>query len=376
MILPGFVGGSAQSASRSLNVERSVNLITRVGDSGTPKVPAAMVNAPGCHPELLLPSGPIRGLYSLNGQQAWAVAGTSLYELFPNHTATLVGSVTASTRPVTWACNGANGYQLLLCSQPNGYLVDLVTGAFSQVVDDGFPTNCAMVAECSGYALALAAQSNQVNMSTPVDFSAWDGLDFLRVQTNDPIVSMVSANNLVYLLGGQQSQVWYPSGDTTPFSPVQGVQIETGTAAMFSAIAVGEAPSSVLLWVSRNDNGQGMVYAMNGYSPQRVSSFAVEQMLQQQPRLDDIIAWTYQQDGHTFAVFYIPSNDTTWAFDTQAPQGMNWAERAIWDSNAIRWFPHIGRCHCFAWGKHLVGSRLNGAIYEMSPAYPSDWIVS
>ncbi len=376
MLLNGFIGGSAQAASRSVDVERSINLITLVSDTGTPKVQTALQNAPGCEPWLGLPSGAVRGLYTLNGQRAWAVAGGFFYELFANQTAIEIGVVSQDNRPITWACNGANGNQLMFCSGRLGYVFDLVTGTLTQIVADGFPLQCAMVAECSGYGLALTLQSNQFNVSNPLDYLAWDGLDFGRVQTNDPIVAMLSANNLVYLLGGQQSQVWYPSGDTFPFSLMQNAQMQTGTSSAFGAIVLGVAPNATVVFPSRNAEGQGIMYALSGYSPQTVSSFAVSTILQTTPRLADMIAWTYQSEGHTFGIFQIPGNDTTWCFDVTAPPGMNWAERGIWDSAAYRWTPHIGRCHAFAFGKHLVGSRTDGTIYEMHQGFYADRIVA
>jgi hypothetical protein len=375
MIHPGFIGGSAQSASRSIDVERTINLVTILGDSGTPTVPVGLTAAPGCQPYLGLPSGSIRGLYSLNGSRAWAVAGAALYELFASRTAVAVGSVISSSIPATFASNGANGNQLMVCTPPNGYVLDLVTGTFTQIVANGFPTQCAMVADCRGFGLALTSKSNQFNVSAPEDYLTWDGLDFARVQTNDPLVSMLSANDLVYLLGGQTGQIWYPSGDTFPFAPVQGGSIETGTAAAFGPVVIGSAPNATVVFPSRSKDGMGLMYALNGYSPQVISSFAVSTALQAQPRLDNMVSWSYQENGHTYALFYLPTNDTTWVFDKDAPNGMQWAERGIWDSARLRWTPHIGRCHCFAFGKHLVGARNTGTIYEMSQSFYTDGIV-
>jgi len=173
--MPGFIGGSAQAASRSLDVERTINLTCLQGYSGLPKVPATLRNAPGVRPWIGLPSGSVRGLYTLNGQRAWAVAGAFAYELFANQTATVIGSVVSSSLPATFACNGSNGNQLLINTQPNGYVFDLVTGAFSQVAANGFPTDCAMVADCKGFGLALTAHSNQFNVSSPDDYTAWTG---------------------------------------------------------------------------------------------------------------------------------------------------------------------------------------------------------
>jgi hypothetical protein len=78
--------------------------------------------------------------------------------------------------------------------------------------------------------------------------------------------------------------------------------------------------------------------------------------------MDDTIAWSYQDRGHAFACWYIPSAETTWVFDsaTQA-----WHERALWDPTALAWEPHLARCHAFAFDRHLVGDRSSPAIYTL-----------
>jgi hypothetical protein len=53
-----------------------------------------------------------------------------------------------------------------------------------------------------------------------------------------------------------------------------------------------------------------------------------------------------------------------------------WAEWNIWDTTNAVWLPHVAGSHVFEFGKHYVGDRLSGAIYEMSMAFVTDEIVA
>jgi hypothetical protein len=123
------------------------------------------------------------------------------------------------------------------------------------------------------------------------------------------------------------------------------------------------------MWLGSGTSGDRIVWRANGYTPERVSTHAVEYALGHAPRIDDAIAWTYQQEGHTFYVLYVPSLATvrgfatTWVYDVAT---QTWHERALWDSVRLDWQPHLGRCHAYGFGRHLVGDRTSGAIYDLS----------
>jgi hypothetical protein len=105
-----------------------------------------------------------------------------------------------------------------------------------------------------------------------------------------------------------------------------------------------------------------VAYRAQGYTPQRISTHAVEHAWAQYPRMDDTIAWSYQDKGHAFAAWYVPSAETTWTYD--AATGV-WHERALWDPTNLVWTPHLARCHAFAFDRHLVGDRQSPAVYVL-----------
>lgn len=99
-----------------------------------------------------------------------------------------------------------------------------------------------------------------------------------------------------------------------------------------------------------------------GYQVRRISNHAIEQELAGYERLDNAVAYSYQQEGHSFYVISFPSSNKTWCFDGTTSM---WHERSYYnlDSQHER---HRSQVHCFYKGKHYVGDHSNGTIYELS----------
>jgi len=110
-----------------------------------------------------------------------------------------------------------------------------------------------------------------------------------------------------------------------------------------------------------------MVFRADGYSPVRISTHAVEHALQDYVRagitIADAVAFTYQEDGHTFYVLNFPTAKATWVYDSSTQL---WHERGTWDESSTQYEAWRPQSHCFAFNKHLVGDRALGTIYEMS----------
>jgi hypothetical protein len=138
------------------------------------------------------------------------------------------------------------------------------------------------------------------------------------------------------------------------------------------------APDSLVVcdnrvfWLGQSDRGVNTVYTAEGYNPQRISTHAIETYMDEQSRTEDAIAWTYQQQGHTFYMLYAPSWDKTVSYDLTTGQ---WHKRALWDSTLMRWFPHLGRCATFGFSHVLVGDRHSPAIYSLEPKVYTDGVV-
>jgi hypothetical protein len=373
VIFEGFIGPSSVLASVNADAERTVNLYLEVPDGGAQaKTKAQLIGTPGVAPFLraldgdaasALPGSPVRALFHEDGR-CFAVAGGTFCELFGSHTATTRGTVANDGKPATIASNGRdNGHQLFIVSGGLGYIYDLTADTLTQITAPSFPTNAVMGAYVDGYFVVLKGNSNRFQLSALLDGLEWSGLDVAQVsESSDLVLSMVVDHREVWLFGSATTVPWFNNGNASfPFAPVQGAFIEGGIIAPWSAVKIDNS----IFWLDQDARGSGIVRRAHGYVPQRISHHALEESLRG-VFLEDAIGWAYQDAGHTFYVLYIPAHETHWVYDVATGA---WHERALWDTTLGRWTPDIGRCHCFAFGRHLIGDRSSGAVYELSREY-------
>jgi hypothetical protein len=370
----GFVGPSATEWSANVNLERTLNLYPQIlgRKDGTPKTRTYLMGTPGSRPFLALPSGPVRGLFAQDGR-AFAVVGALLYELFANQTAIVRGSVASDGRPASMASNGAAGHQLIVCSAGLGYIFDLITADFTQITAAGFPNPCAMVGFSDGYFVALQGQSNVFYISDLEDGLSWDAADKGQVsESSNQLRSLIINNRVLWLLGSQTTEVWYNAGDAAfPFAPIQGSFLQRGIDAAFSATRL----DTDIAFIGRDEHGPGIVYRSAGYGQvRRISTSAIEEVLRESMHLnsDQVVSWSYQDLGHPFYLLNVPGARSTWVYDGLTDL---WHERSILENDGIQESPIRGQCHCHAFGKHLVGDRLSGVIYEQSLDFFDDQLV-
>jgi hypothetical protein len=343
--------GSAYVA-RSVNAadNRMINLFPEiVPEAG--KSPAYLQRAPGLRLLATLGTGPIRGVNSFNGN-LYVVSGEQLFQLDSNYTATVLGTVSGSTGPVSMA---NNGIQLFVACNGPSFVYNSSTLAFGQITDPDFP-GALTVSFLDGYFVFIEPNSQSVWVTALNDPTSIDPLDFASAEADpDNLVSSIVDHGQVWLFGTNSVEVWYDSGNADfPLQRINGAYNEIGCAATFSVAKLDNG----LFWLGQDARGTGMVYRANGYTGQRISTHAVEWQIQQYSNISDATAYTYQQDGHSFYVLNFPSANATWVYDvaTQA-----WHERAGWVNGAFT--RHRADCQTFFNNEVTVGDYQNGNIY-------------
>lgn len=364
---PGFVGPSYTSQSKIAAADRCVNWYPEAVEVASGENAYALYPAPGFTPILTLGDAPCRGWYALNGR-TFTVYGSTLYEI------TRIGltSATAITRgthihnpdntPVVFSSNGDAGSQLLFASGSRLYLFDLRDGTFSDLQIAG-----TQVGFCDGFFLALDPTTSTIRISGLENGAAsqWDATQVAqRNDAPDKFLTLLVARREVWLLGSQTSAVWYNSGASPfPFIPNPSVFLSTGTQAPYAAAMLGDTP----IWLQANAAGGGVVVRANGYTPERVSTHAMEWALAQYPTLLDAQGWTYSDLGHQFYVLTFPTAQATWVYD--ATTGL-WHERGAWDG--YNFLALAVRGHAFASQIHLTGDATTGAVYRMGTDLATD----
>jgi hypothetical protein len=166
---------------------------------------------------------------------------------------------------------------------------------------------------------------------------------------------MIVDHREAWLFGTNSVEVYYDAGNADfPLQRIQGAYNEIGCAATFSVAKLDNG----LFWLGADARGQGIVYRSQGYSGQRISTHAIEYAIAQYGNISDAIAYTYQQEGHSFYVLTFPSANATWVYDvsTQA-----WHERAGFDNGSFT--RHRSNCQMAYNSEVVVGDYENGNLY-------------
>jgi len=342
--------GSAYVA-RSINAadNRMVNLFPEIVPEGG-KEAAFLNRAPGLTLLATVGTGPIRGLWTFNGV-GYVVSGLSLYSINSSYTATFLGTV-SGTGPVSMADNGT---QLFIACNGPSYIYNSLTNVFVQITDPDFP-GALTVGYLDGYFVFIQPNTQKLWVTALLEGTSVDPLDFASAEGSpDNLVSMIVDHREVWLYGTNSVEVWYDAG-TSPFPlvPVQGAFNEVGCIAAFSVAKLDNG----IFWLGADARGKGIVYRANGYTAARVSTHAVEWQIQQYGNLSDAIAYTYQQDGHSFYVLIFPSANTTWVYDVATSL---WHERAAFINGSFT--RHRSNCQMAFSNEIVVGDHELGNIY-------------
>jgi hypothetical protein len=351
--------GSAYVA-RSVNAAdaRMVNLFPEIiPEAG--KEPAFLQRAPGLRTLATVGTGPVRGLWQMNGV-GYVVSGNAFYKINTSWAPTLLGSV-AGTGPVSIADNGT---QIFIAANGPSYIYNSNTKVFQQIADVDFP-GAVTVGYLDGYFVFNEPNSQRVWVTTLFDGLSIDPLDFASAEGSpDGLVALAIDHREAWLFGTTSIEVWYNTGNLDfPLQRIQGAFNEIGCAAPYSVAKMDNG----LFWLGADARGRGIVYRANGYTGVRISTHAIEWQIQQYGDISDAIGYTYQQDGHSFYVLTFPSGNATWVYDasTQA-----WHERAGFSQGQFS--RHWSNCQMAYNNEIVVGDYQNGKIYAFDLDVYSD----
>jgi hypothetical protein len=360
--MKGWLSGQSYEAiSKALSNERCINLIPQV----VPPPPQSharntliFYGTPGLLTKYTVGVGPIRGSCFSNGR-CFVVSGNKLFELFADLTYLDRGTV-ANDQKTVWVVS--NRFQLAIVSHESTYIYDLATNT---LVDVDVPLTQVRFAD--GYFIGLTPASQMIRISGQYDGITWDPLDFASAEGDpDDIVSIIADHREIWTLGAESIEVWADSGaQAFPFERIPGALIEQGCAAAASPLKADNS----LFWLGSDTRGNGIFWRATGYTPQRVSTHAIEFQLSKMTTIADAIGYSYQDQGHTFCIWTFPIGDRTFVYDCSTQL---WHERAEWVSTTAKWHRHKSQTHCFAFGMHLVGAYDSGIVYDQSVDYFSD----
>lgn len=339
---------SEQTASKRL-----INCYAEQQDPQDAKSPVLLRRTPGIAPWATAGTAG-RGMFVFK-EALYAVSGASLYRVDSNGTPTLIGAIPGSQQ-VVMDCNDS---ALVVVSNPLAHYYDGTT--FGQITDPDFTSRGASsVRFIDNYLAFLEPNSGRVFTSDLGSAINFDALSFATAEgAPDNLIAIEVDHRDLAQFGTKSIELWDNAGTTPyPFARIiSGGFIEIGCAAAFS---VAKADNS-FLWLANDLT----VRRLDGTTPIRLSTHAIEEQIAKFTRKDDATAFTYTMAGHIFYVLTFPTDGRTFVYDITA---QSWAERSSY--NLGQWAP-ISYAYCY--GKHYVQDSQSGRIGELRPDVYAEW---
>lgn len=360
----GLVGPSYQEWSLPFDPQRSVNFYPVLHQMQSGKEVSALYATPGLSLFTHTGGGKSRGLFNAANGRVFAVTGSKLYEIDAAGMVTERGNLDQSNGVVSIE---ENGFQLAICDKFSVYIFTYADNTFQKVTDPDFPANGAgTLAFIDSYFVVNENGTGKFYISAPFDGLSWNALDFATAESApDNLLRVFSGVGQLLLFGRDTTEIWSNTGDSIfPFEPISGAQFSTGILSPMSVIEVDKS----LFWLGREKGGIGMVYRTQGFQAVPISTPPITRRIQDATDHENIVAYTYSDHGHKFYVLTGGGLETTLVYDLTTQM---WHERAFKDVDGT-FSQHLANCHVFAFGKHLVGDRRNGNIYEMSRNFYDD----
>ena len=381
--IKSFLGPTYALKSINYDSQRCINWHPEFDEvqTGKEQEPCMLAPTSGYTLQHSLPRNAIRGLFHTANNYVYCVAGNGLFQLVP----TVSAGVLSWSHILLAYLTTSSGFVSIIDGIPNQYQGVANTGLINQVVVvDGSSTGYVFqegttqvyqMNDGTGFAGSnfVSFQDGFFLFSQPNTISGYYAADPQNINdantfeaniNNDNVSRIISDHDIVWVLGNRSLSVWQNTGGsatTNLFQQIPGATAPTGCAAPWSVAQVG----GQLLWVINDNNGYGEVAMAFGYRPMRVSNHAVEIWLQNQGDISQVIAWAYQEEGHSWYILNSPTSTTSWAYDIAHKE---WHERAYFSNGAYS--RDLGNFHTnvfiSGYGQlHLVGDYQNGNIYSI-----------
>ena len=340
-----FVGPAYAYPDSPIAVQELVNYYLEVV-SNQGRDPVALRGYPGLVSFTTGLAGRVRGMGTFDGI-TYVVAGTTLYTIASDGTATSRGTINGTGRIKMIQ----NPTQILICDKPIGHL-----NAFAV-----FPGN-------TTEAYVYTKVSNTLTLIADVDFSAandrgffwsqetddfllYDALDTAQAGANgDKVVGCLTDDRQLVIFGEVSTEFWYFTGDTIPFSRQDGAVISYGCIAPDS-ITRG---ADTFFWLGHDKS----VYSASAFSPVKISNYAIDDAIQTYANPENAVGFYHTWKGHKF--YTLSFDEATWVYDVDLGPEIGWSKRKSW--NIDRW---RGTEATFNYGKQLIGDHYTGTIWEM-----------
>ena len=346
-----IVGPSYNLQDWSVDCQRTVNLFPQAVESGNTNKVSALLPTPGLV-ELFNLGGVIRGMYALN-TRLLVVSNNMLYSI-RGSVVTQLGEVSGVGR-VYFADNSVD----VMIVSNNAYALNIKANLLTKITSAEFLGASDLTILDSRFIWSIP-NSRKIQWSDLLSTQTSALYYATKESKSDNLVRVIANSGQLWLIGELSTEIWGVTGSAdAPFQRMSGAVLPLGCLAKDSICIFG----SSLVWLSQSEHGKGQIVMTQGYQTQRISNHAIESAINSYADVTDAYSFAYQENGHSFLVMSFPTAKKTWCYD--AVTGL-WHERSYYNSKTALHEHHRAGMYCFFEGKHIVGDRNNGKIYELT----------
>jgi hypothetical protein len=275
------------------------------------KQPWSVLCRPGLVTFATLTGGAFRGGLNLDGV-GYVVNGTAVDKVEDTGVVTNIGAF-AGSGPVFMARNRKDpNPQIALVS--GGLRAYIEADVVANITDTDLPPPVS--ADTIGGYMVFAIESGRYFWTSIDDLTAINSADFASAEANPDGLNCVKTRGQEIILFGPKSVEFHAlTGSSRTFDRLQNTTLDLGClagAAVQSLNGVPIFPAS-----------DGTVRRLNAYSPERISTHAVERSIDALEDKSAMTAFVFQMQGHQFYV--LNSVDFTWACDLSTGHWQEWS---------------------------------------------------
>lgn len=341
-------GTGVQSRSPNVTAQKRINLYLEISEDGD-KTTLTNYGTPGLSLFANLGVAPNRCMHAI-GDHVYAVNAGKFWKIDNSGTATEKGTLLTTAG----RCGiDDNGVQIMIVDGTYGYIYNIVSDTFVQITDVDFVA-CRTVTFNDGYFIVPKVATGQFYLSKSYDGLVWDALDFATAESNpDNLVRVIADHGELILLGDISTEFWTNTGGLDFPYTRSGPPVEWGLAARWSVAKFDNS----LIYLAKNRMGEVQVVRLNGYTPQRVSTFDIEAIINSYSGVSDATGFSYLLNGHPFYQLNFTSANASWLYDGASNA---WSQLK---SGTGRHRAETGANYLL---RSVVSDYANGKIYNMS----------
>lgn len=302
-----------------------------------PGDPTVLLARPALVARTVVGDGPIRAVYSapnVLGGEVFTVSGGNLFR-----GAIAIGAISGTARVSMASTLTA----VMVANDAALYVSDGVTTP-AVAFPDG--AGVSSVAYLGGYSLAARAETRRIYFT--LDPTTWDGLDYVSAeQDTGSIVGIAIVSDQLWVFCERVVEVFTLTGNAD--APIQRIEGRLYDKGCLQRDTIAKADNSVT-WV-----GSDRIVYRGDSAPVRISNHGIEELLNGS-LADDLRAWAFPWNGHTFYV--LSGADWTRCYDYATGE---WCEFSSYGRSA--WRAHLG---VFRDGVIIAGDDENGTLWGLA----------